>query len=441
MPLFTRMYVHVSRLSLTCLAGLLFASLYQHGYGSDILAVSETQIRGGLPNVRASIDAGKDVRVAFLGGSITAAAGWRVFTLERLRAQYRNTTFTEINAAVSGTGSDFGATRLQRDVLRHHPDLLFVEFSVNDVNGSPEVEAQTEGIVRQSWLANPATDVCFVYTVSVSTLGPLLQGHYQSAAAAMELVATHYAIPSFNFGVEIARRLKAGTLVMSAPAADKADSNGSDARGRLIFTRDGTHPGDAGHRVYTDRLMAAFPQLLAAGQPGVHRLREPRRADNWQSAGMVLIGDLRPGNRWHQLGPDAPQVNVQKGPGLVPPTWFADEPGATLDFQFRGTVLGLVGLKGPDNGEFEVAVDNEPARRATLFDAYSTPGRYYLKPWFYSKHLPDGPHYVRLTVLPSKLDKMRIMAEAGVQIADPAPYAGHGLYLSGVLLSGELLGP
>ncbi|MBM3852148.1 MAG: hypothetical protein FJ399_03225 [Verrucomicrobia bacterium] len=74
----------------------------------------EFQVRGGLPHVAAKIALGQEVRVAFLGGSITAAAGWRVFTLDHLRRTYPQAKFTEIFAAVSGTGSNYGAMRLQR---------------------------------------------------------------------------------------------------------------------------------------------------------------------------------------------------------------------------------------------------------------------------------------------------------------------------------------
>jgi hypothetical protein len=42
----------------------------------------------GLPNVAAKLARGDEVRVAFLGGSITAAPGWRVFTLDHLRRTY-----------------------------------------------------------------------------------------------------------------------------------------------------------------------------------------------------------------------------------------------------------------------------------------------------------------------------------------------------------------
>jgi len=49
--------------------------------------------RAGLPNVRAKIEAGKIIRIAYLGGSITAAAGWRIQSREWLEKTYPNAKF------------------------------------------------------------------------------------------------------------------------------------------------------------------------------------------------------------------------------------------------------------------------------------------------------------------------------------------------------------
>lgn len=420
------------------LAALLLSFVPAAGGAAEL--ASEYHVRGGLPNVAAKAHAGQEVRVAFLGGSITAADGWRVFILEHLRREFPRAQFTEIFAAVSGSGSNYGAPRLQRDVLRHRPDLLFVEFAVNDGSGSPRVEAQMEGIVRQTWAVSPSTDLCFVYTVSSYLLKDLQAQGLQSTARSMENVAAHYGIPSFNFGTEVTHRVSAGTLVMTAPKEVAADARGLDPQGRLIFTRDNTHPTEAGHRLYAERLALALPRYFGAGSRGPHSLPTPLRTDHWQRARLVTVAETNVDGQWRELPPLAPQVTAQKGPELVPPTWAGFEPGAAVEFRFKGTVLGLVGLKGPDNGEFHITVDDLPPETGTLFDSYSTPGRYYLKTWFYSRPLPDTEHRVRLELLPSKLDKAAIMRKAGTPITDPKPYAAHGLYLSGFLVVGEPIG-
>lgn len=407
--------------------------------GAYAKELAEFFVRGGLPQVAAKAAAGAEVRVAFLGGSITAAEGWRALTLARLQREYPKAKFTEIFAAVPGTGSDYGAPRLERDVLRHRPDLLFVEFAVNDGQGSSRVEAQIEGIVRQTWTADPRTDICFVYTVSEALLPALLAGEYQSTARSMEKVAAHYGIPSLNFGVEVARRITAGRLVMTAAASEPADVQGSDPSGRLIFTRDKVHPTEAGHRLYAERLGLAVPEFLRAADAQPHPLPAPLSPDHWQRARLLPVAETKHDGRWREVAADDAHVTTQAG-GLVPPTWVALEAGATIEFRFKGTTLGLVGLKGPENGQFRVEVDDLPAETGTLFDSYSTPGRFVLARWYFSKTLTDIEHRVRLELLAAKIDKAAVMKKAGKAITDPAPYAPHGLYLSGFLLVGEPLG-
>ena len=124
--------------------------------------------RDGIPHFLAKVANKEDVKVAYLGGSITAQDGWRVQTLANFNEEYPDSKFTEINAAIGGTGSDLGVYRLNFDVLQHDPDLVFVEFCVNDGGAAPEqIWRQMEGIVRQIWRHNIETDIVFVYTFRV----------------------------------------------------------------------------------------------------------------------------------------------------------------------------------------------------------------------------------------------------------------------------------
>lgn len=53
----------------------------------------------------------------------------------RLQETYPLTTFSTINAGVSGTTATQAMTRLERDVSSHHPDLVLVAFGANDCLG------------------------------------------------------------------------------------------------------------------------------------------------------------------------------------------------------------------------------------------------------------------------------------------------------------------
>jgi len=276
---------------LFCLQAILVLHAAAQAVAADISAPSksltpvtavECRPRGGLPNFFAKAKAGGDVRVAYLGGSITAAPGWRVFSLDRLKKDFPTATFSEINAAIGGTGSDLGAFRVGHDVIAHKPDLVFVEFAVNDGGAAPEqILATMEGIVRQILRANAATDICFVYTLSEPMLPDLAKGVFPRAASTMEAVADHYAIPSVHFGVEVNRRIADGTLVFKGEKPEKLDP----AATPLLFSTDGVHPHvQTGHRLYADVLARALADIQAAATTAApHPMPEPLRADNWDA--------------------------------------------------------------------------------------------------------------------------------------------------------------
>src|SRR5882757_11252516 len=167
----------------------------------------EVHTRAGLPNFLKKVNTpGAEIKIAYFGGSITAQAGWRPKTLAYFQKTYPGVKFSEINAAIGGTGSDLGVFRLKQDVLDRKPDLMFVEFATNDGGASPEqIFRCMEGIVRQTWRALPDCDICFVYTLTEAALAPMLEGKFQRSASAMEKIAEHYNIPSIHMGMEVAK--------------------------------------------------------------------------------------------------------------------------------------------------------------------------------------------------------------------------------------------
>ena len=53
----------------------------------------------------------------------------------RLSVLYPDAPVNILNAGVSGDGTELGLRRLERDVLRYHPDLTVVCFGLNDCHG------------------------------------------------------------------------------------------------------------------------------------------------------------------------------------------------------------------------------------------------------------------------------------------------------------------
>src|SRR4051794_4106160 len=105
----------------------LVLATFAHAAGSDLPLVpaQECHPRNGLPNfLKKATTAGAEIKVAYLGGSITAQPGWRVKTLAYFQQAYPRAKFSEINAAIGGTGSDLGVFRVGHEVLEKKPDLL-----------------------------------------------------------------------------------------------------------------------------------------------------------------------------------------------------------------------------------------------------------------------------------------------------------------------------
>lgn len=393
--------------------------------------------RGGLPNVAAKIAAGKPIKVAYLGGSITAAPGWRVKTLAWFQKQYPAAQFSEIHAAIGGTGSDLGVYRVGFDVLRHQPDLLFVEFAVNDSGADPlEIQRGMEGIVRQIWQADAATDICYVYTLTGDMVKSLQEGKYPRAASAMEAVADHYSIPSMHFGVEVVKRITADTLVFKAPEKPTAEEQAAIGT-RTIFSHDNVHPIDAGHALYTEVVARQVPTLLA-GTAAPHVLKAPLVADNHERARLLPIDGLVKGDGWVKLDPASDQRAKSFG-NRMPALYRAEKPGTSLTFRFTGTAVGFYDLLGPDCGQVVVTIDGGAPRTIPRIDGYCTYHRIsFLR---LASGLKEGEHTVDIRLDATVPDKAKILfsQNRADMEKNPAKYEGTRWYVGGLMLIGTLV--
>jgi lysophospholipase L1-like esterase len=77
------------------------------------------------------MDAGIPQKIVVYGTSLTAAGQWSSQMLTALQASYPG-LLTLVNSGGSGMESNWGVANLQTRVLDHNPDVVFIEFSVND---------------------------------------------------------------------------------------------------------------------------------------------------------------------------------------------------------------------------------------------------------------------------------------------------------------------
>jgi len=417
-------------------------------FRGDLGAAEEVRVRGGIGNFLRKARAGGPVTVAYLGGSITEQKGWRVKTTAYLKEAFPQAAITECDAAIGGTGSALGAFRVGHDVLGAKPDLMFVEFSVNDGGVQPAtIVRNMEGIVRRTWRASPQTDIVFAYTITVGNTNAYLKGRLPVEALAHEKVAERYGIPSVCFGPRVAGkflhgklRFDAGEIETAVPAHDPEHDRKVRALlaadKRILFSNDGVHPRDEGHALYFESIRELFAQVegqfpfdharsLAAGVPV-----DP---DNSERCDMAPVTDAMLSGEWKRLEETDPPKQKRLRPRMGE-IRFTETPGAKVSFRFSGSTCAIYTLFDTNSGTIRVTVDGV-SREIPLFDSYCT----------YNRIVPlgiydgaDGEHVAVIELLEKEPDRSPVafrFKDPATELAKPR-YHGRKFWISHILASG-----
>ncbi|GAB6119460.1 SGNH/GDSL hydrolase family protein [Dysgonomonas termitidis] len=415
-------------------AGIILAGLsvtvYAQTADSPDFVSRELQIRGGLPNFMSKANKSNSLRIAYLGGSITEQNGWRIYSLEWFKQLFSKTEFIEINAAIGGTGSDLGAYRLEDQVLKFSPDLVFVEFCVNDNGVSPgRIIRSMEGIVRQIWKKDPTTDICFIYTIMEDYLAKEIAGNLPESVELMEQIADRYAIPSVNYGNEVCYQIHNKRLVFKGKSKEIA--------GIKVFSPDGVHPyPETGQMIYHEVLTRSLKKMIqsSAQQSRPHMLPFPIDPECFVNTRMVDISQLHLGEGWEVLP-------VKDNPLFSEFTKHLEKIGkatlgSKLNFRFKGTSFGVFDVIGPGSGKVEVMIDGTVVDTIMRFDAYCT---YWRKHYFIIDQLEDTTHDITIRVLPGSFDKSLILSRLNRSMKDPDEYKEYNWYAGKILIDGICL--
>lgn len=147
--------------------------------------------------------AGEDITIAVLGGSITQGtisdgtrdaevAGRECYAelfFDWWRETFPEVTVTVINAGIGGTDSYLGVHRVQQDVLEYHPDLVLLEYSVNDGDSLPYKKSY-DNLVRRILLSEDAPAVLLLF---------MAQTNGTSAQNTHALIGFRYGLPMVSY--------------------------------------------------------------------------------------------------------------------------------------------------------------------------------------------------------------------------------------------------
>ena len=211
--------------------------------------------------------AGKEVTLAFIGGSITQGAGavpihtecyaYKAYQLFQKRFA-RNNNVRFIKAGVGGTPSELGMIRFDRDVLRREeqPDLVVIEFAVNDEGDETKGDCY-ESLVRK--VLNLPWKPAVVLLFSVFANDWNLQER-------LKPVGYRYDLPMVSIRDAVSPQFQM-----------------PKGRGRVLtknqFFYDMFHPNNMGHTIMADCLQYLFEQCDLRNQCGVETLERQMKAE------------------------------------------------------------------------------------------------------------------------------------------------------------------
>lgn len=267
-------------------------------------------------------DRDKTINVVFLGGSITEGAGssekskcFANMTGEWLKEKFGD-KLNYYNKGVGGTPSSYGLLRFERDVAVYNPDMVFVEFAVNDLGR--DTRKYVEGIVRSLAFLPTNPYVVFLYTTNET---------YDTKTNYFEEVANYYDIPQIYLKDALKKHL-----------------GGKNAR-EAGYLKDAVHPTDKGYEVYYKEMVRCLSKEEYYKRP---QKKEQKLVDDcirvhtkfMPSSKAILAGEWQEGETWQGQ-------------------YIIGAVGDSFEFEFDGDVLAFEHGLHKDSAVYEVYADGE----------------------------------------------------------------------------------
>lgn len=246
------MYMHLFRLlTFVLAAALLIAAL--PAFAEDSLFTQEMIERsyvssGDTERLHRAIEKaqnGEEVSIVYLGGSITEGSNasprntncyaYRSAQLFAEKFMADKTKLRYHNAGISGTPSLLGVTRCEKDVLAHDPDVVFVEFAVND-GGDANSRMAYESLVCKLLESESQPAVILIFTVGET--GWSAQDH-------MQKIGKHYNLGMISIKDAVWTQIQQGLLTWRD------------------YSSDYVHPNNAGHAFMADCIGYYLDQAAA----------------------------------------------------------------------------------------------------------------------------------------------------------------------------------
>ena len=254
----------VNNSSLTTVSQALYTS---YGLTDESVAASVKNAAANndrLIRVIQKAQRGEDITLGVLGGSITMGAN--VLKEERYAHAYAgilrewlentfNVNVKLVNAGIGATTSTFGVHRIEKDLLQYNPDLVVLEYAVNETE-SETTNKTYEDCVRRILASGDETALMLLFTVRYNKVSDASKvtcyypdqavsgttTYYNNQGAQM-VIGNNYNLPMISYMDCIVPLIEDETLIW------KGTTNKSSN-----LTTDDIHPSYFGHQIIASLL-------------------------------------------------------------------------------------------------------------------------------------------------------------------------------------------
>ncbi len=391
------------------MAGTLFSGFVIPGrYNMDTLQRSAEKELSAASGKLYGIDALQSetgaLTVAFIGGSLTegritykngaphSTNAWTDDVLRFLENKYPRKTLRAVNAGKGGTNSAYGASRFGHDVEPYAPDLLFIEFSVNDSGslrnepdaaGAAESQLYLEYMLRRCLQMKKEPVVIYLHTPFPTETDTDLYRLWKEGADLKTALCGAYGVPVIDIYETLHEKYEAAgvSLLLEDWLADNGWYYRSPYGGLDV------HPSPAGYRsFYSAAVVGALEQNWDA------LIRQPEHAPVYcKNAARYLsgtysyveIGDPRLSfsagwrtykNRlaaWLDVSEDAIPYGFLEYPHFAKGIMQAERlPGASFTYETDADTLGMAMVSSVKGLSASVLCDGEAAGALSCGSVY-----------------------------------------------------------------------
>ena len=344
------------------------------GYNESL---SDKKYMGALSNTYNQLKTKKELNVVYFGGSVTYGYGsedtnqdgsWRVRVGRWLSEKFSKVKINNYNCAIGDTGTKLGFYRLDRDVISKNPDLVFIEFSINDYYEGVDyitASSQFESIIRRLKEALPECDIVTILvtdrieaSVAITTendKGELKSGDLHLQARAHEYISKKYNLSSIHVGRALADEIN------NAGKGNISDEVWSE------YVKDSVHPLNKGYDIYYKVIEEFLTNSLFNGELDGCKIvkQELPNPINLQllSGDVTFIDDCDvdfTAKNGATYSPKAEGISDRWKEGDYKGVInFPNGSTDTLMVKFKGTELVMVMKSGlSDSNAFEVSIDD-----------------------------------------------------------------------------------